>query len=183
MATMATLDYIDIPSCATRLEDSENIQPAQKILTSLPHSDPPDPNGHRRSSSLSVSGFAATPMAFIPQILMGSIPTGPSTNSTDGASQPIIPQKKFQPEKATLLSSRDPLSLPIMTNNFKRFVAKVGPVFWLQDRAEEILFWKRGWKRTTTWMALYTFLCKSTSSMSSLAHLTAHISVQVTFLE
>jgi hypothetical protein len=59
----------------------------------------------------------------------------------------------------TLLSCRDPLSLPIITNNFKRFVARVGPVFWLQDRIEEILFWKRGWRRTASWMALYAFLC------------------------
>ncbi|EAU82496.2 hypothetical protein CC1G_08247 [Coprinopsis cinerea okayama7 len=46
-----------------------------------------------------------------------------------------------------------------MTNNFKRFVSKIGPVFWLQDRIEEIVLWKRGWKVTLTWMALYAFLC------------------------
>ena len=37
----------------------------------------------------------------------------------------------------------------------------VGPVFWLQDHTnKEIVLWKRGWLRTTVWMApLYAFLC------------------------
>jgi hypothetical protein len=28
-----------------------------------------------------------------------------------------------------------------------------------QDRIEEIILWKRGWLRTTVWMASYAFLC------------------------
>ncbi|KAF5348576.1 hypothetical protein D9756_009653 [Leucocoprinus leucothites] len=158
---MATLDYIEVPSCATRLEDSDTIQPAHKIVTTLPQPDPAEShNGrHQRSSSAtSPTGFTTSPMAFIPQILMGSIPTVPVTGPA-APSPPTNPRKKLEPEKVTLLSSRDPLSLPIMTNNFKRFVAKVGPVFWFQDRIEEIVFWKRGWRRTTSWMALYAFLC------------------------
>jgi len=31
-----------------------------------------------------------------------------------------------------------------MSTNFKRFVIAIGPVFWLQDRIEEILLWKTG---------------------------------------
>ncbi|KAF9447007.1 hypothetical protein P691DRAFT_672356 [Macrolepiota fuliginosa MF-IS2] len=157
---MATLEYIDIPSSATRLEDSQKIQPAQKIITTLPQLDPQDVVGrHQRSnSSPSSSGLQTTPMAFIPQLLMGSIPT-PSTAGKAAVSPPTNTRKKIGSEKAVLLSSRDPLSLPIMTQNFKRFVAKVGPVFWFQDRVEEILFWKGGWKRTATWMTLYVFLC------------------------
>jgi len=58
-----------------------------------------------------------------------------------------------------LLSTKDPLSLPITTANFKKFVAKSGPVFWLQDRIEEIITWKLGWKYTSVWMAVYAFLC------------------------
>jgi hypothetical protein len=46
-----------------------------------------------------------------------------------------------------------------MSNNFRRFVAKVGPVFWVQDRVEEILLWRKGWRVTGTWMAVYAFLC------------------------
>ena len=59
-----------------------------------------------------------------------------------------------------LLSTKDPLSIPITTVNFRRFVAKVGPIFWLQDRIEEIVMWRKGWKYTAVWMCAYTFLCE-----------------------
>jgi hypothetical protein len=39
----------------------------------------------------------------------------------------------------------------------------VGPVFWLQDRVEEVVLWKRGASWTTIWMAGYTLLCASYS--------------------
>lgn len=91
---------------------------------------------------------------------MGSIPATTSVPPVANSGGTPVTSPTSKKEKTTLLSSKDPLSLPIMTNNFKRFVAKVGPVFWFQDRVEEILFWKRGWKHTTTWMALYAFLCK-----------------------
>jgi hypothetical protein len=57
------------------------------------------------------------------------------------------------------MSTKDPLSLPTTTTNFRRFVGKCGPVFWFQDRVEEIFTWKKGWKVTTAWMAAYSFLC------------------------
>jgi hypothetical protein len=151
---MGSIDYIDVPPAATRLDNPATIRPAPKFATNLPRPDPNHGRHHRTASGHTPSsGIAA---ALIPQILMGSIPATPADGSAPVTS-PINSRKK---EKPTLLSSKDPLSLPIMTNNFKRFVAKVGPVFWFQDRVEEILFWKRGWKRTTTWMALYAFLCK-----------------------
>ena len=49
--------------------------------------------------------------------------------------------------RTTVLSSRDPISIPVMTTNFK------GPVFWLQDCSREIMLWKRGSLRTTVWLA------------------------------
>lgn len=58
------------------------------------------------------------------------------------------------------MSTKDPLSIPIMTVNFKRFTSKVGPVYWMQDRIEEILTWKKGWKVTAVWMSAYAFLCE-----------------------
>ncbi|KAH7910828.1 Peroxin/Dysferlin domain-containing protein [Hygrophoropsis aurantiaca] len=79
-----------------------------------------------------------------PQMLLSISPT--SSNP-----RPVAP--------AQLLSTRDPLSIPITTVNFRRFVSKVGPVFWLQDRIEEILMWKKGWKATCVWIAAYAFLC------------------------
>ncbi|KAF9255769.1 hypothetical protein L218DRAFT_991728 [Marasmius fiardii PR-910] len=56
-------------------------------------------------------------------------------------------------------TKRDPLSIPIMSVNFKQFVERVGPVFWLQDRIEEIVTWRRGWRMTCTWLAIYAFIC------------------------
>ena len=150
---MATLGYIEIPSCAIRLRDSGDITPAHKIITTLPPPDPPEIGSHSRHQASASS--LTTPMNFISQIIVGSISTAPIS----GPVPETPPRKKIDPEKVTLLSSQDPLSLPIITNNFKRFVANVGPVFWMQDRIEEIMFWKRGWRRTTSWMALYTFLC------------------------
>lgn len=38
-------------------------------------------------------------------------------------------------------------------------MARVGPVFWLQDRVEEVLMWRCGWKYTGIWIAGYAFLC------------------------
>lgn len=154
---MATLDYIEIPSCAIRLRDSGGIAPAHKIITTLPRPDSLEINRYSTHQTSASSAFT-TPMNFIPQIIMGSIPTVPVSGPAL-ETPPMNPRKKIDPEKVTLLSSKDPLSLPIMTNNFKRFVANVGPVFWMQDRIEEIMFWRRGWRRTTSWMALYTFLC------------------------
>ncbi|KAF8677887.1 hypothetical protein AX14_004745 [Amanita brunnescens Koide BX004] len=57
------------------------------------------------------------------------------------------------------MSTKDPLSVPILTVNFRRFVSCVGPVFWLQDRIEEIVVWKKGWKVTCAWLCAYGFFC------------------------
>ncbi|QRV89844.1 integral peroxisomal membrane peroxin protein [Ceratobasidium sp. AG-Ba] len=58
-----------------------------------------------------------------------------------------------------LLSNRDSLSIQITTANFRRFVSRSGPVFWLQDRLEEIFLWKCGWQYTMAWGSGYAFLC------------------------
>ena len=55
-----------------------------------------------------------------------------------------------------------------MTANFRRFVSRVGPIFWLQDRIEEIILWKKGWKRTAVWLAAYGFFCTSLSPLIAL---------------
>ncbi|KAF8753302.1 Integral peroxisomal membrane peroxin [Rhizoctonia solani] len=58
-----------------------------------------------------------------------------------------------------LLSNRDALSIQITTANFRRFVSRSGPVFWFQDRVEEIVLWKRGWCYTIAWGFVYSFMC------------------------
>ncbi|WWD22096.1 hypothetical protein CI109_106585 [Kwoniella shandongensis] len=56
-----------------------------------------------------------------------------------------------------LTSQREGLSLNLLSNNFRRFVTRVGPVFWLQDRVEEVLFWRKPvW--TWAWMLVWTFI-------------------------
>ena len=141
---MSTFDYVDIPPDVIRLQSppaTNPVRPFTKISTSLPPQSPsPD------APSPTTSTF--NPTKSLSSILLNtsfpvSIPTSP------------CPRKS----NMTLLSTRDPLSIPITTVNFRRFVARVGPVFWLQDRVEEVLMWKRGWKVTAVWISVYAFLC------------------------
>ncbi|KAF8604205.1 hypothetical protein BDV93DRAFT_544203 [Ceratobasidium sp. AG-I] len=60
---------------------------------------------------------------------------------------------------AKLLSTRDSLSLQITTANFRRFVSRSGSIFWFQDRIEEIILWRCGWRYTIAWGCAYSFLC------------------------
>jgi hypothetical protein len=148
---MATLDYIDVPSCATRLQpqqsrESPSIVPEQKFTTKLPR-----PLSTRTRSSSSTQPQPPSPtkaaMNFIPQLLLT-----PAMNLPSVSSNP-------QTVSGSLLSTRDPLSIPITTTNFRRFVSRVGPVFWLQDRVEEVVMWKKGYKVTVMWIAVYAFIC------------------------
>ncbi|KAJ7880070.1 hypothetical protein B0H14DRAFT_2708467 [Mycena olivaceomarginata] len=117
------------------------IRRAPKIVTSLPH--PPPPIMHRRTESAPsiVSSPAKNAVNLIPQLLLSSLPSNPPHQG------PSNPRAKQQIN--TLLSSRDPLSVPILTVNFKRFI----------ERIEEIVLWKRGWKITSVWIAAYAFFC------------------------
>ena len=138
---MATLDYVEIPTYATRLQStnrsSHDIRPAHKIVTSLPNPNPIQPTSPTKPVFNSL----------IPQIILSSslhIPESPTPSNVTTTSP--------------LLSAREPLSIPTTTVNFKRFVSKCGPVFWFQDRVEEVIMWRK-WKVTGVWMAVYAFLC------------------------
>ncbi|KAJ7716141.1 integral peroxisomal membrane peroxin-domain-containing protein [Mycena metata] len=153
---MATLDYIDVPASASRLRpqsqrhNANEIRRAPRILTSLPH--PPPPMMHRRTDSASsITSPTKSAVNLLPQLLLSSLPSNPPPQ---GAANP-----RGKQQTNTLLSSRDPLSVPILTVNFKRFIERVGPIFWVQDRIEEIVLWKRGWKVTSVWIAAYAFFC------------------------
>ncbi|KAI9058129.1 hypothetical protein FKP32DRAFT_1237967 [Trametes sanguinea] len=150
---MATLDYVDVPPCATRLRSdkpTQDIRPAPKVVTSLPR---PDHSPVRSTSSPVVQPTSPTKTGSnITSILLSSALQLP-TNA------PSTPRAQGKRGALRLLSTRDPLSIPITTVNFRRFVAKSGPIFWLQDRVEEIILWKRSWKYTLVWMAGYAFLC------------------------
>ncbi|KAF8059576.1 hypothetical protein FPV67DRAFT_1516180 [Lyophyllum atratum] len=180
---MASLAYVRVPPSATRLEgdlSTPSIQRAKKVLTALPAPTPePQPGlgtssttgimSSPPSSSIPASITSPTTAAFsiLPQLLLSStIPPSPS---------PLGPKDKDKrpngsPNGQLLISTRDPLSLPTTSANFKRFVAKSGPIFWVQDRVEEVVMWRRGWRVTCVWMAAYAFLCYFPKLVFALPH-------------
>ncbi|KAH9933173.1 integral peroxisomal membrane peroxin-domain-containing protein [Epithele typhae] len=150
---MATMDYVEIPSYATRLRSAkptDDLRPAPKIVTSLPRPE--------HSPVRSTTGMPAAPMSpskggsNLTSMLLSSALQLP-------VNAPAAPRDYGSGKGARLLSTRDPLSIPITTTNFRRFVSKSTPIFWLQDRVEEIVLWKKSWKYTLVWMAAYAFLC------------------------
>ncbi|KAG1732390.1 integral peroxisomal membrane peroxin-domain-containing protein [Suillus paluster] len=142
---MSTFDYVEIPPDVIRLQSppgsSNPVRPFTKISTSLP------------SSSSSPAPPPTTSTTFSPTKSLSTLLLSSSFPASIPAS--ATPRKS----STALLSTRDPLSIPITTVNFRRFVARVGCVFWLQDRLEEVLMWRRGWKYTGVWITAYAFLC------------------------
>ncbi|EZF69576.1 hypothetical protein H105_08026 [Trichophyton soudanense CBS 452.61] len=61
-------------------------------------------------------------------------------------------------EEADASSERPPFSLPTMTNNFRRFNARIGIVFRFQYNVIKLLSWRH---RTQTWslISVYSFIC------------------------
>ena len=166
------MDYVEIPPYATRLRsaDSHDTRPAPKIVTSLPR---PEPSPLSTSPATSQPMSPAKATSNLTSMLLSSALQLP-------ANAPAAPrvQGKGAPR---LLSNKDPLSLPITTVNFKRFVAKSGPIFWLQDRVEEIVLWKKSWKHTLVWMAAYAFICAYI--LGAVSYVMFLISSQATFLD
>ena len=145
---MTGLDYVDIPACATVVPPDVKNHSDAKVHASLP---PPSQSADDPPSPSSAQGNTPTRSVFgnLPSLLLTSslqIPTNVSNENPRNVSQ--------------LLSTRDPLSIPITTVNFRRFIGKIGPIFWLQDRIEEIVTWRKGWKVTVMWMIAYGFLCE-----------------------
>ncbi|MCJ1444121.1 MAG: hypothetical protein MMC23_004621 [Stictis urceolatum] len=61
-------------------------------------------------------------------------------------------------DSASSYISRPGFSLPLMTNNFRRFNARIGVVFIFQARAIRLFSWRRP-THTLSFLSLYTFLC------------------------
>lgn len=146
---MTIFNYVDIPACAAVVPPKTNNRPDANVHTSplpaSPATDDPVP------SSSAQGGNTPTRTVFknLPGLLLTSIPINAFSENPRNASQ--------------LLSTREPLSVPTTTVNFRRFCSRVGPVFWLQDRIEEIVTWRNGWKVTVMWMVAYSFLCQLVS--------------------
>ncbi|KIO20644.1 hypothetical protein M407DRAFT_29751 [Tulasnella calospora MUT 4182] len=145
--------YVDVPVYALPLhaEDSAPL-PFTPPTSSSPH--PPSPGTSDPMSPTSPKDSVSSPSRFnISSMLLsqalGSLPTPPPTNG----------QNVRQGGGQTLMSAKDALSIPIMSANFRRFIGKCGPVFWLQDRVEEVVMWRKGTAYTVSWMAAYAFFC------------------------
>jgi len=145
--TPTVIDYVDIPACATVVPSEVKSRQDTRVQTSLP------PASHANDDAPSPSSAqASTPTRTVFGNLPGLLLTSSLQISTHITSE--NPRNVSQ-----LLSTRGPLSVPTTTVNFRRFVSRIGPVFWLQDRIEEIVTWKKGWKATVIWMIAYSFLC------------------------
>lgn len=94
----------------------------------------------------------------------------PSTLPSKAVPQATLPV----PGKVRALSSqRESLSLPVMTSSFRRFVARCGTIFWVEDRVEEVLYWRKPvW--TLSWMLLWGFICEYRSGFRHRASSKAH---------
>ena len=146
---MSDPQYATIPQCATQLRtDQGHLKPklTMSIPPTLPGESPSGVASAQPSSptrhNLSISNLLLSSTLHFPQ--------PPPTSPRDGV---------------RLLSTLEPLSLQATTVNFRRFVSKSGSIFWLQDRIEEVLMWRKGGKVTLTWMAIYTFLCLLSGSI------------------
>ncbi|BEI97419.1 hypothetical protein CcaverHIS631_0210080 [Cutaneotrichosporon cavernicola] len=145
-------------------------------LAGVPIQPPPDagmPNGERppaggtplaANATATTSTFPPPPSAPPVRKLIPTT-TGLSTNVSDlvlssllPANLPKLPSTHPPGRARELTSQREGLGLNVMSNNFRRFVTKVGPIFWLQDRVEEVLFWQKPtW--TWAWILTWTFIC------------------------
>jgi len=145
---MTIFDYVDIPECAAIVPPEANNQPGTKVHTL------PPPASHATDDPVSPpSAQGNTPTRTVFKNLPGLLLTSTFPNAFNENPRNV----------SQLLSTRDPLSVHTTTVNFRRFVSRVGPLFWLQDGIEEIVTWKKGWKVTVMWMIAYSFLCQLVS--------------------
>lgn len=139
-----------LPLVSLTIDHQYNPKNEYSYLSRLPL--PPAP-------SISSSLTSPTSRAFLllPQLLFSSTIPGSENKQKD---RPSVSNNRNGGSKAPLvLTTRDPLSLQMTSANFKRSVARVGPIFWLQERIEEVVVWCGGWRVTLA----YRFFCKRSS--------------------
>ncbi|OCF37433.1 hypothetical protein I316_00554 [Kwoniella heveanensis BCC8398] len=169
--TSATTLLPPIPAAAIPI--STPLSPSAKPSTSAPVSLKSSIPSFPPSSSAAASGSSGGPT--ITTSKKGSMSMSLSTNVSDLLLSSLLPPNlpKLPPSASSasvygdkrgrgapreLSSQREGLSLPLVSNNFRRFITRVGPIFWLQDRVEEVLFWRKPlW--TWAWMMTWTFIC------------------------
>ncbi|KIM28714.1 hypothetical protein M408DRAFT_329177 [Serendipita vermifera MAFF 305830] len=141
--------WVQVPPYATPVaRDNQDSSISQTSLAA-----PSSPRASKRSDDQAVGRDKSEPRSSLATNLTNAVLS--AALNVPAPTTPSNPRKT----EGRLLSTRDSLSIPITTVNFRRFVSKSGAVFWLQDRVEEVIFWRRGWKVTAAWMAAYSFLC------------------------
>ncbi|KAK4178320.1 Peroxin/Dysferlin domain-containing protein [Triangularia setosa] len=78
----------------------------------------------------------------------------------------VIPSEDGQAQVPSIMGGDDPrafaerpgFSIPLMSNNFRRFNARIGVVFKFQSRALKVLSWRKP-THTLSLLAVYTFVC------------------------
>ncbi|KAH9824291.1 Peroxin/Dysferlin domain-containing protein [Melampsora americana] len=81
-----------------------------------------------------------------------------STTSTNPITSPSHPNHQQTSNQTSITNDKESLSLQTTTTNFKNFVSKSGPIFWFQDKVEDILTWQ-DYLRTSFWACLWAWLC------------------------
>ncbi|KAL9100862.1 MAG: hypothetical protein Q9163_003806, partial [Psora crenata] len=78
--------------------------------------------------------------------------------------QQVLPEEEIEeldlpPDvRSSKYISRPSFSLPMMTNNFRRFNARIGVVFVFQNRIERLFSWRNP-SHTLSFLAICTFIC------------------------
>ncbi|KAK1926478.1 integral peroxisomal membrane peroxin-domain-containing protein [Papiliotrema laurentii] len=141
--------YADIPGCAipiTPVAVAKAAAPEPKPTASFPPAPAAAPPSRKFSVPTTASLSTNVSDMLLSSLLPPNLPKIPQTNKAGGPGRP-----------RELSTQREALSLPLVSNNFRRFVTKVGPVFWLQDRVEEVLFWRKP-KWTWAYLIVWTFI-------------------------
>ncbi|KAJ5780750.1 hypothetical protein N7457_005910 [Penicillium paradoxum] len=118
------------------LSESHGQKPKRTSPSSLSSS-------HSRSSSLSKNSLQDR---LFTKLLQQVIPTD-DEDETDASG-----------DKALASPQKPAFSLPVMANNFRRFNARIGVVFLLQSRVEQVFSWDSP-THTTSFLFVYSFIC------------------------
>ena len=139
-----SFEYVDLPPCATYLTRREASVSQRPAAIALPRAQ--SFSGAQQLTPASPkAGFNMASMLMSVSMNIPAPPAAPQQVAGQGA----------------LLSNRLQLSIPVTTVNFTRFVSRAGPIFWVQDRVEEIFMWRKGNAYTAAWISGYAFLCAS----------------------
>ncbi|KUI74287.1 Peroxisomal membrane protein PEX29 [Cytospora mali] len=107
-----------------------------------------------RWRSLSAFSASATVQDKLLEKLISSVMPTPDQVPGGAVQDVAIPSDSFPAYEST----RPPFSIPTMSNNFRRFNARIGVVFKFQSRALKLLSWRRPCQ-TLSFLAVYTFVC------------------------